>query len=107
MDRDGNRAAHYRAEFQRFQHTVWVVADAIVSQNPVDNVAGASSIVNVTGGYAFSGLTKPRLSPQREESTAERGQATFKDGHGEWRNFHPAASGHLPLVAFGGEGWVL
>ena len=64
-----------------------VVADATISENIalVPNAAG--SFVNVDGGYAPHGATKPHISPHLNGPRPKGGHVAFKDGHTEWRKF--------------------
>jgi prepilin-type N-terminal cleavage/methylation domain-containing protein len=64
-----------------------VIADATISENTVDNVAGAGSFVNVNGGYAPNGVAKPHISPHLKATLPAGGHAGFKDGHVAWRKF--------------------
>ena len=64
-----------------------VVADATISENTVDNVAGAGSFVSVFGGYAPNGVAKPHISPHLKNALPDGGHDGFKDGHVEWRKF--------------------
>ena len=64
-----------------------IVADATISENavPVPNAAG--SFVNVDGGYAPHGATKPHISPHLNGPRPKGGHVGCKDGHSEWRKF--------------------
>jgi prepilin-type N-terminal cleavage/methylation domain-containing protein len=64
-----------------------IVADATISENPVDNVPGAGSFVNVNGGYAPNGVQKPHISPHLKNQQPAGGHLAFKDAHVEWRKF--------------------
>jgi len=64
-----------------------LIADATISENAVDNVAGAGSFVSVGGGYAPNGIPKPHLSPHLNGTRPLGGHAGFKDGHVAWRKF--------------------
>jgi prepilin-type N-terminal cleavage/methylation domain-containing protein len=64
-----------------------VIADATISENTVDNVAGAGSFVSVYGGYAPNGVAKPHISPHLKDTRPAGGHAGFKDGHVAWRKF--------------------
>ena len=64
-----------------------LTADPTISENPIDNVAGAGSFVNVDGGYAPNGVTKPHITPHLKGALPDGGYIGFKDGHASWRKF--------------------
>jgi prepilin-type N-terminal cleavage/methylation domain-containing protein len=73
-----------------------VIADATISENPVDSVAAAGSFVNVYGGYAPNGTPKPHITPHLRNTLPLGGHAAFKDGHVSWQKFermHQRATG--------------
>jgi prepilin-type N-terminal cleavage/methylation domain-containing protein len=64
-----------------------VIADATISENAVDSLAGAGSFTSVFGGYAPNGVAKPHISPHLKGMRPAGGHLGFKDGHVAWRKF--------------------
>jgi prepilin-type N-terminal cleavage/methylation domain-containing protein len=64
-----------------------LVADATISQNATAHPNAAGSFVNVNGGYAPNGITKPHISPHLKGERPSGGHLAFKDSHVEWRRF--------------------
>ena len=64
-----------------------IVADATISANAVPVPTAAGSFVNVDGGYAPHGITKPHISPHLNGPLPKGGHVACKDGHTEWRKF--------------------
>jgi prepilin-type N-terminal cleavage/methylation domain-containing protein len=64
-----------------------LIADATISENTVDIVAGAGSFTDVYGGYAPNGVAKPYISPHLKGALLLGGHSGFTDGHVAWRKF--------------------